>query len=284
MDARKTLTELHSEWETCSRCALGIHRQTNNGAFVFGEGQRRGIMFIGEGPGVEEERQGVPFIGKSGSLLRSILKKMNVTGAYITNIVSCRSCEPVLDPNTGLPRMMKRKYGPSLPMFKDLPPTPPQWKECQARLHEEIYLVDPIIIVSLGGTAAESLLGKSITITRDRGRESHIEVPGAGFQASLTDKKQQWIRKVHGEIVLPVLPSIVRYTMIPTLHPAYVLRKIADMGHNSPFRQFVEDIRKAVKIYEMYMQEVHQQLPSGDSDASYESVSNEYFNTEETES
>jgi uracil-DNA glycosylase len=283
MDARKTLAELRSEWENCTRCELGIHRVNNNGSFVFGEGAKRGIMFIGEGPGVEEERQGIPFIGKSGSLLRSILTKLSVTDAYITNTVACRSCEPVLDPNTGLPRLMKRRYGPSLPMFKDLPPTPPQWKACQARLYEEIYLVDPVIIVSLGGTAGESLIGKSITITRDRGREVHIEVPGAGYRASLTDKKQQWIRKVHGEVVMPVNPAMVRYTLIPTLHPAYVLKKIADMGHNSPFRQLVEDIRKAVKIYEMYMQEVHQRVPTGDSDASYESVANEYFSTEEKE-
>lgn len=275
-DARKTLGELRTEWEDCTRCQLGVHRQNNGGSFVFGEGAKRGIMFIGEGPGVTEEEQGVPFVGDSGKLLRSILKKMSVTESYITNIVACRSCEPVLDEN-GLPRLRKRKYGPSLPMFRDTPPTPPQCTACQPRLQEEIYLVDPIVIVSLGGTAAESLIGRSLTITRDRGKEHTIEIPGAGFRASLTEKKQQWMRKVHGEVVTPVTPSTVRYLLIPTLHPAYVLRKIADMGHNSPFQQLVDDIRKAVKIYEMYMQEVHQQMPTGGSSVSYESVSDAFL-------
>jgi hypothetical protein len=82
---------------------------------------------------------------------------------------------------------------------------------------------------------------------------------------------------VNGVIVAPTAQAMVRYTLIPTLHPAYVLRKIADQGHNSPFRQLVDDIRKAVKIYEMYMCEVHHQNPTGESDASYEAVSDHYF-------
>lgn len=238
-------------------------------------------MFIGEGPGVEEEEQGVPFIGKSGALLRSILHRLGVTDFYLSNLVACRSCEPALDENN-LPRIRKRKFGPPVPVFNDKPPLPTQWKACKPRLDEEIYLVDPIIIVSLGGTAAEGMTGEHITITRDRNTVLTVEIPGAGYAAHLTEKKQAWIRKVNGQVVAPVEQAMVRYSMVPTLHPAYVLRKIADQGHNSPFKQLVEDIRKAVKIYEMYMKEVFNQIPTGTSDATYEEVSTHYLAGEST--
>lgn len=281
-DARKTLAELRQEWVSCRRCSLGLQRESNGGEFVFGQGTRRTIMFIGEGPGVEEDETGTPFIGKSGQLLRSIVHKLGIGEHYISNLVTCRSCEPVLDDH-GLPRMRRRQRGPSVPMYRDTPPLPVQWKTCLPRLHEEIYLVDPIVIVSLGGTAAEALTGHAVTITRDRGSEVHIEIPGAGFNALLTEKKQVWVRKVHGQMSAPVEPSKVRYTLIPTLHPAYVLRKIADQGHNSPFRQIVDDIRKAAKIYELYMQEVHHRSPSGYSDTTCDEVSSSYLSGESNE-
>jgi uracil-DNA glycosylase len=280
-DARKSLDQLRGEWESCTRCSLGEQRNNKQGAFVFGQGRPRSIMFIGEGPGEDEEEKGVPFIGRSGDLLRSILHRMGVTNFYLSNLVACRSCEPILDENN-MPRFRKRKFGPAIPMFRDMPPLPTQWKACKPRLEEEIYLVDPVIIVSLGGTAAEGMTGEHITITRDRNTVLTIEVPGAGYVAQLTEKKQVWYRKVNGEIVAPVEQATVRYSMIPTLHPAYVLRKIADQGHNSPFRQLVEDIRKAVKIYEFYMKEVHGQVPTGVSDASYEEVSNYYLSGDGT--
>ena len=279
-DARVTLGQLRSEWSSCTRCDLGVQRVNNQGKFVFGQGKPRSIMFIGEGPGVEEDETGVPFIGKSGDLLRKILAKLGVTDFYISNLVACRSCEPVLDEH-GQPRFRKRKYGPAIPMMKDLPPTPVQWKACLPRLQEEIYLVDPIVIVSLGGTAGEALTGGHLTITRDRGEMATIEIPGAGQVAQLTEKKQVWYRKVGGVVVAPVEQATVRYSLIPTLHPSFVLRKIADRGHDSPFQRLVEDIRQAVKIYEFYMKEVFQKMPTGESDTSYEDIDN-YFSGEET--
>jgi len=272
-DARKSLGELRAEWADCTRCDLGVRRQNMNGSFVFGEGTKGTIMFIGDGPGESEEEEGRPFVGRSGELLRKVMSRLKFNDYYITNIVTCRSCDAVLD-DQGQPRFRRgRGRGPALPLYRDQPPTPAQWKTCLSRLYEEIYLVDPKIIVSLGNTAAEALLGRSITITRDRGQEVTIKVPGAGFDASLTEKKQIWYRRVNGQLVNPVTQSTVDYLLIPTLHPTYVLRMIGDLHpEKSPFAQFTKDLRKTLKIYEHYMQEVFHQLPTATSDVSYEEL------------
>jgi uracil-DNA glycosylase len=257
-DARRTLDELHDEWETCTKCELGQRRISLKQPFVAGEGSRGTIMFVGEGPGEQEENEGRPFVGRSGSILRELMDRLRFNHYYLTNLVTCRSCEPVLD-EAGTPRLRKRgKF--MLPMLRDQPPTPPQWRMCLDRLHEEIYLVDPVIIVSLGNTAAEALMGHAVTITRDRGKEVTIQVPGAGFDAALTEKKHVWYRKVGGEVIAPVTQRMVDYLMIPTLHPAFVARKLEDRHPiHSPFAQFTNDLRKAISVYEMYMQEVYNQ-------------------------
>ena len=92
--------------------------------------------------------------------------------------------------------------------YKDEPPTPIHKNACRPRLLEEIYLVDPIVIVGLGGPACEALLGHSITITRDRGETSQIAIPGASYRPVLTEKRQQWLRKnSEGEWHAPVAVS-----------------------------------------------------------------------------
>ncbi len=261
-DARKSLPILRQEWSACVRCDLGQRRINMQTSFVFGEGTQRGIMFVGEGPGVEEEREGRPFVGRSGSLLRRVLMQLGLEDYYLTNAVCCRSCVPQTD-GDGQP-VFRKNYQTKLmePAYKDEPPTPPQYLACLPRLHEEIYLVDPIVIVGLGGKACEALRGKTITITRDRGEAEHISIPGGGWRPSVT-KDQKWTRKVKGNVITPVEQNEVRYHFIPTLHPAYVLRKLADQGPDSPFRQFVKDIKKAITTYEAYLEMVFGIVPHG---------------------
>lgn len=254
VDARKSLQVLQHEWESCRACDLGVRRDAVKGKFVFGEGVRRGIMFIGEGPGEQEETEGRIFI-ESGRLIRDTLAKLQFNDYYLTNLVTCRSCETVIDPETGLPRLRKQFRGPAVPMLRDQPPLPLQIAACKARLYEEIYIVDPILIVSLGATVTEALLGGHVAITRDRGRTQHCTIPGATLRPVLTEKKQVWGRKVHGQYVMPTEQNMVQYIVLPTLHPSTILRKAGDMGLGSPVQLFGEDIRKAVKIYERYLLE-----------------------------
>jgi uracil-DNA glycosylase len=257
MDEVRRLNVLRDAWQDCVRCELGKRRSDVNGHFVFGEGVTRSILFVGEGPGKNEEREGRPFVGRSGKILRGVMEKLGINDAYITNVVACRSCSPLIDQNTNTP-MMRNNRRTKLPeiVYKDEPPSPLHIKECLPRLYEEIYLVDPVIIVSLGGKAAEALTGGSVTITTERGREREITIPGVTSRAKMTEKKGIWLRKAHGQMVAPVEQNEVRYLLIPTLHPAYVDRKLSDKGPTSPFRQFFADIKKAAKIFERYQLEV----------------------------
>lgn len=267
-DARKSLPLLRREWETCTKCDLGLWRSANKGEFVFGEGARGGIMFIGEGPGRTEEEYGRPFVGESGQILRKVLGRLGITEetCYITNIVSCRSCEAVIDDN-GLPVMRRGR-----PAYKDSPPLPPHIEACRDRLYEEIYIVDPILIVALGGTAAKTLTGGNLSILAERGKERFIEVPGVTQRAVLTDKKRVWAHKVKGKMVMPTEQNSVNYLMLPTLHPAYVSRQLEDKSRESPLKLLIQDLRLAVKIYERYMLEIFGAVPTGSSDASEDSI------------
>lgn len=252
VDARKRLETLQEEWESCSRCDLGKRRLSEKDArFVFGEGTRRSLMLIGEGPGEVEEAHGRPFVGPSGKLLRRVMHALGVDDYYLTNIVACRSCSPQLD-SEGNPIIIQQKRGPPRMPMRDEPPIPAQYAACRPRLEEEIYLVDPIVIVGLGGTAAKALTQKEVTITRERGDASHIYITGASHRPVRTEKRKEWVRIRQGKVEAPTEPNEVAYFFIPTLHPAYVLRKIADRGADSPFRQFVNDLKVAVQVYEEY--------------------------------
>lgn len=259
-DARNTLEQLRSDWEACRKCSLGQRREVENGSFVFGEGRPGGLMFIGEGPGWKEERDGRPFIGKSGTILRRALAKFKIDDiAYISNVVACRSCEQATD-GTGQPIFRERK-GVKIPQWKDVAPPGPAVDACMPRLHEEIYLVDPILVVTLGVPASEALLGRSVKITKERGTPQHFSIPGAAWLPSLTEKKGIWRKDGEGKPV--VEQNQVRYLLLPTLHPAHVLRMISDCGENSPFKQFMSDLRTATKIYERYMLEVYGHVTAG---------------------
>lgn len=251
---------------------LGKRRLAVGGEFVAGEGAPGGILFLGEGPGRVEENLGRPFVGEAGQLLRDVLGKLNFRHAYLTNIVPCRSCEALIDPATNTPRLTDGKYGPPRIMYRDVVPKPLEIDACLARLYEEIYIVDPVIIVTLGVTAAEALLKKRVPILTARGATQHCAIPGATDRAEHTEKRQVWGRKHLGEWRFPTTTNEVRYLVLPTLHPAYVTRKMNDQGASSPFRQFADDIKKAVRIYEKYMSEIHGEVPRGYADTDLTSV------------
>lgn len=224
---------------------------------MFGEGVTGGIMFIGEGPGVDEETEGRPFVGKSGEVLRRAISKLGITQYYFSNLVACRSCQHAHN-GQGEPMFFRDRSTHALvPRMKDEPPFPIHIEACSQRLYEEIYLVDPVVIVSLGGEAAKALTHKAISITSASGTPQTIEIPGAWTLPSITAKKKSWVRKVGGQISLPVVQNRVQYLLIPTLHPAYVLRKWADKSLGNPLDIFMRDLKAAVAVYDRYMLEVH---------------------------
>jgi len=260
-DYRKSLPVLQSEWQDCQSCELGVYRVAVGGAFVFGEGYTGGIMFIGPGPEKDDEIGGRPYVSRSGNILRHAIKKLGIDRYYITNVVSCRSCAQSYD-NEGQPRYRRDwKTGVQQPVIVDQWPTPLQVAACIPRLYEEIYLVDPVLIVALGVTA-DALTKRKVSIQAESGTLTSINVPGAGKRPTLTEKKQIWARKVRGALIMPHVQNEVVYPMMPLLDPAFVSRKQRDERWKNPVQVFAEGMKKAAGIYDRYMFEVHGDRPS----------------------
>lgn len=148
-DPASALAEIAQRISVCEKCGLCKTR----GRTVPGHGTPRPeIMFIGEGPGTDEDKQGLPFVGRSGQLLTRMIAAMGFTRdeVFIGNIVKCRPTED----NAG---------------FKDRAPTPEEMAACIPYLHEQIAVLKPKVIVALGATAVRGLFGLE-GITRLRGK------------------------------------------------------------------------------------------------------------------
>ncbi len=168
------MTELRARALVCRKCPQLAASRKN---VVFGVGDIHSpLMFVGEAPGADEDEQGEPFVGKAGQLLTRIIQTMGFAreAVYIANILKCR-------PDTPGQTKGNRK------------PTPEEMQTCLPYLLAQLDIIEPKVIVALGATAVEGLLGKSGGITRLRGH---------------------W-QEFRG---VPVMP---------TYHPAYLLRNQA---------------------------------------------------------
>jgi DNA polymerase len=140
----KRLREVEQEASECELCELSSGRNR----VVFGSGNpHANLMLIGEGPGAEEDRQGLPFVGPAGELLTRILRAIDLDRdqVYIANIVKCRP-----------------------PGNRD--PRPEEAAACRRYLDLQIELVQPKIIVALGRVAAQDLLDTDLALGRLRGQ------------------------------------------------------------------------------------------------------------------
>jgi uracil-DNA glycosylase len=138
------LAALAAAAAACTRCRLAEGRTK----VVFGSGNPTAeLMFVGEGPGADEDRQGLPFVGAAGELLTRIIQAIEMTREeiYIANVVKCRP-----------------------PGNRD--PQPDEVAACRGYLDKQIALVRPRILVALGRVAAQTLLGNDAPIGRLRGQ------------------------------------------------------------------------------------------------------------------
>ena len=162
------LAPVREEVAQCTRCALCSSRKQT----VFGTGDPVArLVFVGEAPGFEEDRQGEPFVGKAGQLLNDIIKAMGLRReqVYIANIVKCRP------------------PGNRVPDAAEI-------GSCADYLGRQIEILSPEVLVALGTVAAKALLGSQVGITRLRGRfHTYRDIP-----------------------------------LMPTYHPAYLLRNPAE--------------------------------------------------------
>ena len=142
---------MYNNWEeleqsiiNCKKCKLCENR-TN---IVFGEGNKNAkVMMIGEGPGADEDNQGIPFVGKAGQLMNKALIGLGMKREelYIANIVKCRP------PSNRVPEQDEAEA-------------------CLDYLRNQVILIKPKIIVLLGSTALKNILGKEYSITSSRGK------------------------------------------------------------------------------------------------------------------
>lgn len=178
-DSAAKLQSLQSRHATdCRHCTAS----TTHRSIVFGEGDPRArVMLVGEAPGAEEDRSGRPFVGKAGELLERMIAAVGWerSDVYIANVLKTRPPD-------------------------NRTPQPDEVAGCAPWLASQIAVVQPSVIVALGGTPAKHLLGTSTGITRLRGVRADVIVDGR------------------------------RIPVLPTFHPAYVLR------------QYTEDVRRAV--------------------------------------
>ncbi len=139
-----TFEQLEEQIKDCKKCKLC----NNRNHIVLDDGKRDAkIMFIGEGPGADEDAQGKPFVGKAGKLMNQAFKGLGIKreDVYITNIVKCRP-----------------------PMNRN--PEKDEVEACLDYLREQVMLIKPKIIVLLGNVALKTILGNEYSITSARGK------------------------------------------------------------------------------------------------------------------
>ncbi len=147
--AEVKLEQLKAYCLACRRCVL----RTGCTQVVFGDGNPKArLMLVGEGPGADEDRIGIPFVGKAGQLLDRILEAASIKrhDIYIANIVKCRP------PGNRLPQQQ-------------------EVDSCLPYLQEQIDLINPEIVVCLGALALRTLLDSKATITRSRGQWHQVD-------------------------------------------------------------------------------------------------------------
>jgi uracil-DNA glycosylase family protein len=167
---------------------------------VFGEGRRKSkIMFVGEQPGNEEDLTGKPFVGPAGRLLDEALEEAGIDRqqTYVTNVVKHFKWEP-----RGKRRIHKK-------------PNSIEIAACYPWLEAEVALIKPEIVVALGATAAQTLLGPKFRVTKQR-----------------------------GEFIESTLAPYV----MATVHPSSILRAPDDEARRLEYRRFVDDLKKLARV------------------------------------
>jgi DNA polymerase len=191
--AAPTLARLREEAARCTLCPLhGPATQT-----VFGEGPADArLMLVGEQPGDQEDRAGRPFVGPAGQLLDRALAEAGIdrTRAYVTNAVK------------------HFKHEQRGPRRIHATPSPAEIETCRWWLGHELDLVRPALVVMLGASAARAVMGRAVTIGRERGRP-----------VALPDGRTGWV----------------------SVHPSFLLR-VEDAGRaREEYARFVSDLREA---------------------------------------
>jgi len=193
---RPTLSSVKTAATGCRACDLW-KKGTQT---VFGEGSRRAnVLFVGEQPGNEEDLKGKPFVGPAGRLFDNAMEAAGIDRkqTYVTNVVKHFKWEP-----RGKRRIHKK-------------PNSTEIAACRPWLETEIALVKPQVIVALGATAAQALLGPQFRVTKQRGE---------------------------------FIPSTLAPYVMATVHPSSILRAPDDETRQLELRRFIDDLKKLARV------------------------------------
>src|SRR5688572_25792454 len=193
---RPTISKLQQAARGCQACPLWkTGTQT-----VFGEGSRHAkVVFVGEQPGNDEDLAGKPFVGPAGKLLNDALEEAGIdrTEVYVTNAVKHFKWEP-----KGKRRIHKK-------------PNAREIAACHPWLQAELEVLKPRLLVCLGATAAQTLLGKELRVSRQRGQ---------------------------------LVESNLAANVMATVHPSSILRAPDDAARRKEMKLFVADLKKVAKV------------------------------------
>jgi len=193
---RISMESLREAAETCQGCPL--YRDATQ--TVFGAGPRSARMIVvGEQPGNDEDLQGAPFVGPAGRVLDEGLAAAGIDRAdtYVTNVVKHFKWTP-----SGKRRLHKK-------------PSAREIAACLPWLEKEIELIEPEMLVCLGATAAQALLGRDFKVTRQRGQ---------------------------------ILPTPLAKHAVATIHPSSILRQQTEAERRREMEQFIEDLKVAARL------------------------------------
>lgn len=193
--SRKSLAALREAAAGCTACPL----YRNATQTVFGDGTKSSMLvFVGEQPGDSEDRQGRPFVGPAGGILDRALAEAGIdrTAVYVTNAVKHFKWEP-----RGKRRLHKK-------------PSEREVAACRPWLEAELAIIEPRVLVCLGSTAAQSILGKDVRVLRDRGK---------------------------------FVPSKYCEKTFVTVHPSSLLRAPDAESRAENYALFVNDLRKVAR-------------------------------------
>jgi uracil-DNA glycosylase len=194
----RSLAKLRKAAATCQACDLW-KRATQT---VFGEGPAKAaIMFVGEEPGDLEDRSGHPFVGPAGKLFDRALAETGIqrSKVYITNVVKHFKWSPA---ERGKRRIHKK------PRYSEI-------KACRPWLDAELAVIKPKVLVCLGASAAQALLGKKFRVSRDRGK---------------------------------LIDSNLAPHVLATVHPSSILRAQDDESRRLQLQMFVEDLCQVARV------------------------------------
>jgi uracil-DNA glycosylase len=188
-----TISRLREEAADCTRCHLYKHATQT----VFGEGPSRAeVVMVGEQPGDQEDLQGRPFVGPAGKLLDRAMEDAGLdrSKVYVTNSVKHFKFEP-----RGKKRIHKK-------------PDRPEIEACKWWLDRELKVLKPKLVVALGGTGAQAIVGRAVKVLSERGK---LMDDPRGFQ------------------------------LLITIHPSMILRVPDEADKRKAYAEFVRDLKKA---------------------------------------